>query len=197
MLESNCFQNFLSKSSFREIIFGLTNIRCLFIRVIYLWSTVLFLLWHLSAKSSQHSYICLISIQRCHHAQIESNYSVVFEDSWIHQFSSDWSWRKNWWKIFSSSLNTRWKKNLSSSCLQTASVLGKNQCFPSSLTMISNATFKPNHFLLPQTSRNSQRHPDRAGRKTGPTFLPSAALVGVSTAPSPATFTMAAGRSML
>lgn len=136
-------------------------------------------------------------LQRCHHAQIESNYGVVFEDSWVHQFSANWSGRKNWWKIFSSSLNTRWKKNLSSSCLQTASVLGKSQCFPSSLSMISNATFKPNHFLLPQTSRNSQRHPDRAGRKTGPTFLPSAALVGVSTAPSPATFTMAAGRSTL
>lgn len=81
VLESNCFQNFLSKSSFREIIFGLTNIRCLFIRVIYLCSTVLFLLWHLSAKSSKHSSISLISIQRCHHAQIESNYGVVFKDS--------------------------------------------------------------------------------------------------------------------
>lgn len=197
MLELNCFQNFLSKCSFREIIFGLTNIRCLFIRVIYLWSTVIFLLWHLSAKSSQHLHIRLIFFKGVIMRKLNPITALYLKILEFISFLLIEVGGKIDEKFSPRHLTHDEKKNLSSSCLQTASVLGKSQCFPSSLTMISNATFKPNHFLLPQTSRNSQPHPDRAGRKTGPTFLPSAALVGVSTAPSPATFTMAAGRSTL
>lgn len=89
---------FIKKQLSRDF-FGLTNIRCLFIRVVYLWSTVIFLLWHLSAKFPSIHFIRFIFIQRCHHAQIESNYSFVFEGSWIHQFFTHWS-RKAYRPLF-------------------------------------------------------------------------------------------------